>query len=429
MSVTAKERPRVVIIGGGFGGLYAAQSLRGADLDVVLVDRTNHHLFQPLLYQVATAALSPSEIAVPIRSILRKQRNVTVRLQEAVELDLEGRTVRMTSGAELSYDRLIVATGTVNAYFGKDEWKEKAPGLKTLNDAMEIRDRLFLAFEKAEISEDPGEIESLMSFVVIGGGPTGVELAGAIGEISRIALLNNFRNIDPGKCKIYLIQGEERILPDFSEKLANKALRELERMGVTVMTDRMVTDITGEGVSAGGQFIRAANIIWAAGNRGAPLLESLGVPLDDMGRVMVEDDLSLKEHPEVFVIGDAAVIDGSDGVPLPGIAPVAIQEAKHVAGILRRAEPVGQRAAFRYFDKGMLATIGNNRSVASVGGFEFGGLAAWIFWAVVHLMYLMLFSNRIIVFMRWVFAYMTGYRGGRIIMSIRNGMRKKDRES
>lgn len=408
---------KVLIIGGGFGGLYTAMTLRGADVAVTLVDRTNHHLFQPLLYQVATAALSPADIAMPIREILRKHRNVRVMMGDVVSIEPRENLVKLKSGKAIAYDYLVVAVGTRHDYFGHDEWEERAPGLKTLDDALRIRDRILMSFEWAEAAGTQQEAGRYLRFAVVGGGPTGVEISGAIAEISKKTMKRDFRLIDPTSTRIFLLEGAGRILPEFPESLARRAERDLTELGVEIMTGCTVTDINEHGVIAEGKCIEAKNIIWAAGNKASPLLQTLGAPMDRIGRVKVGPDLSVPGHPNVFVIGDAAYVIGPNGKPVPGLAPAAIQEARHAAGIIKADIPPEKRNAFKYRDKGTLATVGIGRSVAKVGKLEFGGTLAWVFWSAIHLMYIILHRNRLLVALGWLYSYLTGRRGARLIQT------------
>jgi NADH:ubiquinone reductase (H+-translocating) len=406
---------RVVIVGGGFGGLNAAKNLRKANMDLVLLDKTNHHLFQPLLYQVATAALSPGEIAYPIREIFRKQKNTMVVMGEASSIDKEKKQVILANGDLIGYDYLVLATGARHSYFGNDQWEPFAPGLKTITDALKIRERILVSFEKAERLDSIAEASKFLSFVVIGGGPTGVEMAGAIAEIAHTTLFNNFRRIRPEKSKIYLIEALPHILPVYSERLSNEAKKDLEKLGVRVITGKKVTNISHEGVQVEEMFIESHNVIWAAGNQASPLLKTLNVPLDRQGRVIVEPDLTIPEHPEIFVIGDACHAKGKDEKPLPGIAPVAIQQGKYVSKIIKESLPAGKRPPFQYFDKGSMATIGRGKAIATIGKIEFGGFLAWLAWGVIHIAYLIGFRNRTGVILEWITVFLTGQRGVRLI--------------
>ncbi len=410
----ASKTPRVVIVGGGFGGLTAARALAGKPVQVTLLDRKNHHTFQPLLYQVATAGLSPGDITAPIRWVLRRQRNAEVLLAEVTGFDLARRRLR-ASDLELEYDYLIVAAGASHAYFGHDEWEPLAPGLKTVEDAMEIRNRVLLAFELAEREAATGTNVHPLNFVVIGGGPTGVELAGTLAEITRTALAKDFRKIDPKRARIILLEGGKRVLPAYTEDLSASAQRQLERLGVEVRTAAIVTGIGARTVRIGDEELPATVTLWAAGVAASPLGKLLGVPVDRAGRVPVEPDLSLGAHHEVFVIGDLASLQDEHGKLLPGLAPVAIQEGKAAAkNILRdlRGEP---RLPFRYFDKGSLATIGRAAAVGQVGKLHFSGFTAWLAWLFVHIMYLIGFRNRFVVLFSWAWSYWTFDRGVRLI--------------
>lgn len=406
---------KVVIIGGGFGGINAAKGLKKADVDLLVIDQTNHHVFQPLLYQVASAALAPENIAAPIREILRKQRNTSVTMDTIEEVDLANKQIKSTSGETYKYDYLIIATGACHSYFGHNEWEAYAPGLKTIPDAIRIRERILLAFERAERCDSYSEAANYLRFVIVGGGPTGVEMAGAIAEIARKSLFDNFRKIKPEQSEIYLIEGTDRILNTYPPKLSETAKKDLEKMGVNVMTNKKVTSVDEHGVHLGDEFIETHNVIWAAGNMTSPLVTTLGVPLDRLGRVIVEHDLSVPGHPEVFVIGDAGLSKNKQDEPLPGIAPVAIQEGKYVANIIAKKIPFDQRPPFQYFDKGMMATIGKAKAIAVVGKMAFSGFFAWLAWGLIHIFYLVSFQNRSLVMMQWMFWYFTGKRQGRLI--------------
>lgn len=414
---------RVVIVGGGFGGLYAAKSLGRARVSVTLIDRRNFHLFQPLLYQVATGALSPGEIASPLRYVLRKHRNTEVLLGEVVDLDVEKRRVILRDG-EAPYDDLIVATGATHHYFGNDRWERLAPGLKTIEDATAIRSRLLAAFEHAEREPDPQKRHAWLTFAIVGGGPTGVELAGALGEIANDTLRHDFRHINPAEARILLIEGENRVLPPFPADLSKKAERQLVALGVRPLTGARVTDIDEGGVTVKvdgrEERIAARTVLWAAGVRasrlGKVLAERAGATLDKAGRVVVEADLSIAGHPEIHVIGDLASFRHQGGKPLPGVAPVAMQQGRYVAEAIRRkagGEPATR--PFRYFDKGNLATIGRNKAVAEFGKVHVSGFFAWFVWVFVHLMYLVEFENRLLVLVEWVYNYVTRNRGARLI--------------
>ena len=408
------SNPHVVIIGGGFGGLYAARALRGAAVRVTVIDRRNHHVFQPLLYQVAMAALSPGDIASPIRWILRRQRNVEVLLAEARAIDATRRIVTLADG-EIGYDYLIVAAGSTHAYFGHDEWRPVAPGLKTLEDALEMRRRVLLAFERAEREPDPDRRAILLTFVVIGGGPTGVELAGALAEISRQSLAKDFRHFDPGSARIILIEGGPSILTSFPEALRRSALSDLQRLGVDVRTSSVVTGVSRGRVTVGDKYVEAETVLWAAGVAASPLGATLGAPVDRAGRVRIEPDLTVPGHPNVFVIGDLASLADENGKPLPGVAQVAIQMGQHaVRNILRAIERQPLRA-FRYKDLGNMATIGRNSAIADFGSFTMKGYPGWLAWLFVHIMNLIGFRNRLVVLVQWAWAYFSYQRAIRLI--------------
>jgi NADH dehydrogenase len=408
------RRPHVVIVGGGFGGLYAARALAGRPVRVTLLDRRNHHLFQPLLYQVATAALNPSDIAMPLRSILRRAANVTVLLAEVEAVDLAARRL-VLDGDSLEYDALVLAAGAGHSYFGHDDWEALAPSLKTLEDALEIRRRVLVAYEEAEREEDRAEQRALLTSVVIGGGPTGVELAGALAEISRETIARDFRLIDPTKARIVLLEGGPRVLAAFPDPLPARAAAALTRIGVEVRTGATVTRVTPDAVWIGGEQIRARTVLWAAGVSAAPLTRTLGVPLDRAGRVLVERDLSIPGHPEAFAIGDVCAFTDDAGHPLPGLAPVALQQGRAAArNVLHRlaGEPT---EPFRYHDRGSMATIGRAAAVAVVGRFRLSGLVAWLAWLFVHITFLIGFRNRFLVLFQWAWAYISWQRGARLI--------------
>lgn len=408
------SQPHVVIIGGGFGGLYAARALRRAPVRVTLLDRRNHHLFQPLLYQVATAALSPGDIASPIRWILRRQANVEVLLAHATAVDADRRIVILADG-EVPYDYLIVATGATHAYFGHDEWRPRAPGLKTLEDALDIRRRVLLAFERAERETDSARRRALLTFVVIGGGPTGVEMAGALAEISRQSLARNFRHFDPGSARILLLEGGGSLLAAFPEPLRAFAFQDLKRLGVEVRINSVVTEVEQGRVMVGPDRIDADTVLWAAGVAASPIGRSLHVPLDRAGRVRVEPELTVPGHRNVFVIGDLAALEDGHGKPLPGVAQVAMQMGEHaVKNILRSLEGQPLRA-FRYKNLGDMATIGRASAVADFGSFRLTGWFAWLAWLFVHLMNLIGFRNRLVVLVQWAWAYFSYQRAVRLI--------------
>ena len=416
------ERHRVVILGGGFGGLGAALRLRRAPVDVTLIDRCNYHLFQPLLYQVATGALSPANISSPLRNILKGQKNTRVLLAEATDIDVKNRRVILSDGA-VDYDTLVVATGSSHQYFGHDEWEKYAPGLKTVEDATDMRRRILLAFETAERETDPEKLRALMTFVIVGGGPTGVELAGALAEIANDTLRRDFRSIDPSQARIILVEGGDRILPAYPPKLSAAARRMVEGLGVTVRTGAMVTGVDKDSVTvregSASAIIPTRTILWAAGVLASPLGNAIakgtGAPADKMGRLIVEPDLTVPGHPEIFVIGDLANFSHQGGKPLPGVAQPAIQQgayvARAIAGRLR-----GEKARpFHYFDKGNLAVIGRGAAVADLNWLRLSGLPAWLIWIFIHLMYIVEFQNRLLIFVQWAWFYFSYDRSARLI--------------
>jgi NADH dehydrogenase len=405
---------RVVVVGGGFGGLAAVRSLAGADVGVTLVDRRNHHLFQPLLYQVATAALSAPDIAAPLRRILHRQRNVSVILDEVTGIDPASRTLQLT-GSNLPYDHLVLATGASHSYFGHDEWAEHAPGLKSLEDALSIRSRVLLAYEAAERTDDDAERRACLTFVVVGGGPTGVELAGALAEIARFTLTRNFRRFDPRDARVVLVEGEDRVLGTYPRELSESARRQLERLGAEVRTDALVTHVDAGGVEVGSERIEARTVLWAAGVAASPLGQFLGTPLDRAGRVLVEPDLTVPGHPEIFVVGDLAAVQ-SDGRPVPGIAPAAIQMGVHAAHAIGRQLRGESVDPFRYRDKGTMATIGRSSAICVIGRLHLSGLVAWLAWLLVHIFFLIGFRNRAAVMLEWAWAYLTYQRSARVIL-------------
>ena len=413
---------RVVIVGGGFGGLYAAKSLCRAHVDLTLIDRRNFHLFQPLLYQVATGALSPGEVASPLRYVLNRQKNTRVMLGEAIDIDVASREVVLRDGARVPYDTLIVASGSTHHYFGHPEWVKLAPGLKTIEDATEIRTRILLGFERAEEVSDPTERRAWLTFVVVGGGPTGVELAGALGEISRDTLKKDFRSINPAEANIFLVEGADRVLPTYPPKLSQAAERSLIELGVQTRAGAMVTEIDESGVTVkgGGAVTRIAarTILWAAGVQASPLGKVLanrtGAPLDKAGRVKVAPDLSLPDHPEIIVIGDLAWFE-QNGKQVPGVAPTAMQQGRYAAHLIMKRLRNEKTAPFHYWDKGSLATIGRNHAVAQIGPFQFSGYLAWLTWLFVHLLYIVEFENRLLIMFQWAYDYFTHNRGARLI--------------
>lgn len=421
--MNSKATTRVVIIGAGFGGLNAARALARAPLQVTVIDRKNHHTFQPLLYQVATAGLSPGEIAAPIRSILRRSRNVEVLMDEVTGFDLDRRLVQ-TQDQALPYDYLIVAAGARHAYFGHDDWEPLAPGLKTIEDALEIRRRVLLAFELAERQAVAGEATRPLTFIVVGAGPTGVELAGTLAEISRHALAHEFRSIDPKRSHILLLEGGPRVLPTYSEDLSRSAQEQLQALGVEVRTSAVVTRIEPGAVHVGDTHLDAAIVLWAAGVAASPLGKKLGAPTDRAGRVLVQPDLSLPGHPEVFVIGDLAAVKDEHDKMLPGVAPVAMQQGRFVAKLIRKevedrnlnsGAHSRSRSSFHYWDKGSLATIGRAAAIAQLGKIHISGFLAWLAWLFIHIMYLVGFRNRLLVMIQWAWSYVTYERGARLI--------------
>ena len=420
MSGEPVKEKRVVIVGAGFAGLNAAKRLGNlTGIAVTVIDRENHHLFQPLLYQVAMAALSPADIAVPIRSLLARYRNIRVMKATAQSVDVANRKV-VTDVGEVSYDYLLLGCGAQHAYFGHEEWELHAPGLKSLPQATEIRRRVLEAFEVAERETDPEERRRQLTFIVIGGGPTGVELAGAIGEMSRFTLDRDFRSIDPRQTRVILVEAGPRILTSFDDRLAARAMRDLESLGVQVWTGARVTDVTAEGVIVGNEKIAAATVLWAAGVRAADLGRTLGVPLDSAGRVITGPDLTVDGHPEIFVTGDMSSRAGPDGRPLPGVALVAMQEGVYAADIIKKEVRSGSqtpRPAFEYVDLGQMATIGRSRAISEFRGLKLTGVAAWWFWLLVHIYRLSGFRNRLSVLVQWAWSYMTFGRGARLIVA------------
>lgn len=406
--------PRVVIVGGGFGGLKAARQLRNSPVHITLIDRKNHHTFQPLLYQVATAGLSPGEIAAPIRWILRSQDNVEVLLGEVTGFDLARKTVRMADD-EIPYDYMIVAAGVRHGYFGHDSWEAMAPGLKTIEDATEIRRRIFLAFELAEREAARGQGSQELNFVVVGGGPTGVELAGTLAEIARNVLAKEFHSINPKRTRILLVEGGPRVLPSYPESLSRSAEQQLAKLGVEVRTSTLVTGMEPGKVRFGDTWVPAAVTLWAAGVAASPLGKLLGAPIDRAGRVQVQPDLSLPEHPEVLVIGDLAALADADGAPLPGVAPVAMQQGVAAAKNIVRLIKGEATQPFRYQDKGSMATIGRSAAIADFGKLRLSGFPAWLAWLFVHILFLIGFRNRLMVMIQWAWSYITYERGARLI--------------
>ena len=422
----APHRPRVVIVGAGFGGLSAAKALAREPVDVVVIDHHNYHLFQPLLYQVATAGLSPADIASPIRSILRGQKNATVVLAGVMGIDVAAKDV-LAEGRRIPFDYLVIATGAEHAYFGHDDWEPYAPGLKTIDDATDLRRRILLAFERAETEPDAEERRRLLNFVVVGGGPTGVEMAGAIAELAKRALVMDFRAIDPRMARIILVEAGPRLLTTFDASLSEKARRSLEQLGVEVRLGAAVTDCNAASVSVGKERIETRTIVWAAGVKSSPAGTWLGADTDPAGRVKVEADLSVPGHKDIFVIGDAANVRGADGKPLPGVAPVAKQQGQYIAALLRARIEGKPATPFRYRDFGSLATIGRKRAVAQFGRFKVSGFLAWLLWSCAHIYFLIGFRNRLAVAMSWAWNYVTFQRGTRLITGI-SGSRLEDIE-
>ncbi|PYL30019.1 MAG: FAD-dependent oxidoreductase [Verrucomicrobia bacterium] len=408
------SKPHVIIVGAGFGGLEAAKKLACKDVRVTVIDRTNYHLFQPLLYQVATAALSPADIAAPVRAILSKCRNVEVILAEVQSVDVETKKVK-TVDLEIDYDYLIIATGARHSYFGHNEWEKLAPGLKSLEDAIELRRRILLAFEYAEKTPDEAARRAAMNFVIIGGGPTGVEMAGAIAEISRYTMARDFRHINPSEARVILIEGEPRLLAAYPPDLSESARKQLADLGVEVRTSTRATNLTDAGVQIGDEFIPCRVKIWAAGNNASFVGKTLGVPSDRAGRVIVNDDLTIPGHPEVQVIGDLANFPHQTGQPLPGISPVAMQQGRHAARNVIAMIQGRKPQRFRYWDKGTMATIGRNKAVADLKFVHLSGLPAWLAWLFVHIVFLVGFRNRLLVLVQWAWAYLTFDKGARLI--------------
>jgi NADH:ubiquinone reductase (H+-translocating) len=413
-----KTLPHVVVIGGGFAGLWATRALASAPVSITLVDRGNHHLFQPLLYQVATAGLSAPDIAAPLRHILRRQRNVTVLMESVAAIDTEARAVRLDRGEALAYDFLLLASGATHAYFGHDEWARHAPGLKTLDDALHIRRRILSAFERAEVEDDAVAKRALLTFAIVGGGPTGVELAGTLAEIARHTLKREFRRIDPREARVLLLEAGPRVLSTFPESLSAKSRQQLEKLGVEVRTGTPVNAIDADGVLLGETRIPARTVLWAAGVAASPLARTLGVPLDRAGRVLVLPDLTVPGAPDVFVAGDLASVQ-QDGTPVPGVAPAAKQMGSHVAAAIRARLNARPIAPFRYRDFGNLATIGRMAAVVHLGKLKLSGALAWWFWLVAHIFFLIGFRNRLVVMLNWTWAYWSYQRAARIILGNR----------
>ena len=411
-----REAPHVVILGGGFAGLAAAKALRHANVKITLIDRSNHHLFQPLLYQVASAALAAPAISTPIRKILRHQRNAAVWMANVVGVDVANKRV-LLDGAQVEYDYLIIATGMTHAYFGNDQWANDAPGLKTIGEALDIRRRILRAFEVAEIEASAELRRAWTTFVVIGGGPTGVELAGAVAEIAGRTLARDFRSFDPRTARVVLVEAGPRVLPTFSQHLSEQARLQLEHLGIEVRTGAPVSDLGPDFVQIGDERIAARTIVWAAGVRASPITADLQAAMDRAGRVCVDDDLTVPDHPEIFVVGDL-ISKTQEGQPLPGVAQLAIQSGVHAAANLQRSIEGAPLQPFRYVDKGSMATIGRNKAVAQIGRMQFSGVLAWLLWLVVHILFLVEFRNRVGVLFEWAWAYLTWQRGSRVIVDV-----------
>ena len=407
--------PKTIIIGAGFAGLEVAQRLSRAKTEVLVIDKLNHHLFQPLLYQVATCALSSSDIATPIRQVLKDHSHTSFIMGTVSKIDKEKSKVHLECGMEFHFDNLIIATGARHSYFGNDQWEEFAPGLKTLQDAAIIREKILMAFESAERASTHAEALNYLRFAIVGAGPTGVELAGSIAEIAFTSMKKNFTKIRPKEAKIFLIEGASKILPGFPEALSMRAHQDLEKLGVTVLTNQKVTNITAEGVVIGSELLKAPTVLWAAGNQASPLLKTLDTALDRQGRAIVEPDLTLPGYPNIFVLGDAAHCLDKHGQALPGLAPVAKQQGAYVAKLIKNNTPKLQRKPFSYFDKGSLATIGKGKAVGMMGKLKFTGHFAWFIWSVVHVMYLIEFKNRLLVLIHWCYLYLTGKRSVQLI--------------
>jgi len=406
---------KVIIIGGGFGGLTSAKELAKKDFNITVIDKTNHHLFQPLLYQVATAALSPADIAIPIRSAFSKNKNVEVLLGEVKSIDKEKKKI-FFNGSEIEFDYLIIATGSRHSYFGKDEWEKYAPGLKTLNDALKIRETILLSLEAAEKEKDPVKRQKYLNFVIIGGGPTGVELAGAISEIVNQNLIPDFRNIDASMTKVYMIEALQNILSSYPESLSRRALEDLQKLEVEVILNEKVTGINKNGVMVGDRFIETKNILWAAGNQASSLIKNAGIQTDRAGRAVVSNDLSIEGYSNIFVIGDATAFKDEKGEQLPAIAPVAIQQGKFVAKIIAEGLIGKSHKKFIYKDRGTMATIGKAKAVAVIKGFKLSGLVAWLAWSLVHVLFLISFRNKLRVMSEWIWHYITNRPGIRLIV-------------
>lgn len=406
---------KLVVIGGGFGGLTLLKNINNNNLEILLIDKTNYHLFQPLLYQVATAALSPADIAVPIRAVLSNKKNVKVILDEAISVNRENQKIKLKN-SEVEYDYLVISTGTKHSYFGKDEWEKNAPGLKTLNDALVIREKIIASLEQAEKENDPATKQRYLTFVVVGGGPTGVELAGAIAEIAKKTIIKDYRNFLPEETKVILVEAFPRILNTYDSSLSIKAEESLKKMGVEVKTNSKVEDISEDYVKLNNSKIYTKNIIWAAGNLASPLIKTLKIETDRAGRAIVEKDCSIPGYENIFVIGDACSLNDEKGNLLPGVAQVAMQQGKFVANIISKNITKSKRENFHYVDKGSLATIGKAKAVAEIKGFKFSGLFAWLLWSFIHIFFLISFKNRFRVMIEWIWYYITNKRGTRLLV-------------
>jgi NADH dehydrogenase len=412
---------KVVVVGAGFGGLSAAKKMVGNNIELIVIDKTNHHLFQPLLYQVATAALSPGDIANPIRSVFSEQTNVEVLLGEVTSIDKKNNTLKFNSSS-IDFDYLIIATGSRHSYFGKDEWEKFAPGLKTVNDALKIREKILLSLEAAEREKDPDKRQRYLNFVIIGGGPTGVELAGAVSEIVNKNLIPDFKNIDASMTKVFMVEALPKILSTYPDDLSQRALDDLEKLDVEVLLNQRVVDINENGVKVGVRFIETSNVLWAAGNQVSPLIKTLDVETDQSGRATVNDDLTIKGHENIFVIGDAAAVKNENGEYIPAIAPAAMQQGRHVAKIINNNIRDKTKRKFKYNDRGTMATIGKAKAVAVIKGLKFSGVFAWLLWSVVHVLFLISFRNRLRVMAEWLWYYLTNRPGIRLIVK-ENGSR------
>jgi len=410
-----KNRPEVLIVGGGFGGISAAKALRKTNCNITLVDKRNHHLFQPLLYQVATAALSPGDIAVPIRAIFGSDKNIRTVLGEVISIDKTNNRLHLADDSSIDFDYLILAPGAIYNYFGNEDWKNHAPGLKTLKNALSVRERILISLEEADKLDDPQTRKKYLTYAVIGAGPTGVEMAGAIAEIAKRNMMRDFRNINMEETEVFLIEAAGNVLNGYPEDLSNIAKSDLEEMGVKVLLNNPVKSIREDGVELEDSFIETPNIIWAAGVKASPLLGSLDCDLDKMGRAVVEDHLNIPDHDSIFVIGDAAHVKDEDGQPLPALAPVALQQGKYLAKLIKKRESGKKASPFNYVDKGTMATIGRAKAVADIRGLKFSGFVAWMLWSVIHIFFLIGFRNRFRVFAEWVWHYLTFKRGVRLI--------------